>query len=104
MGLTNYKIKSAAIGKRHHDGCGLCRTLSAHCRGKWTIRYMINRKAKEIGVGRYPELLLAYVCSDKKTREVIHYQKSNRTLKHMKITFSDSAEQIVIGEFLWYFL
>ena len=23
MGLTNFKIKSAAIGKRHHDGRGL---------------------------------------------------------------------------------
>ena len=59
MGLTNFKIKSAAIGKRHHDGGGLYLTLSARCRGKWTIRYMINRKAKEIGLGRYPELSLA---------------------------------------------
>jgi hypothetical protein len=59
MGLTNFKIKSAAIGKRHHDGGGLYLTLSARYRGKWTIRYMINRKAKEIGLGRYPELSLA---------------------------------------------
>ena len=59
MGLTNFKIKSAAIGKRHHDGHGLCLTLSARGSGKWTMRYMINRKAKEIGLGRYPELSLA---------------------------------------------
>ena len=51
MALTNLKIKSAAVGERHHDGRGLYLTLSARCRGKWTIRYMINRKAKEIGLG-----------------------------------------------------
>ena len=50
MGLTNFKIKTAAIGNRHHDGRGLCLTLSARGRGKWTMRYMINRKAKEIGL------------------------------------------------------
>ena len=59
MGLTNFKIKSAAIGKRHHDGRGLCLTLSVRGRGKWTMRYMINRKAIEMGLGRYPELSLA---------------------------------------------
>ena len=59
MGLTNFKIKSAAIGKRHHDGGGLYLTLSARYRGKWTIRDMINRKAKEIGLGQYPELSFA---------------------------------------------
>ena len=59
MALTNLKIRSAAIGKKLHDGSGLYLTLSARGRGKWTIRYMINRKAKEIGLGRYPELSLA---------------------------------------------
>ena len=58
MGLTNFKIKSAAIGKRHHDGRGLCLTLSARGRGKWTMRYTMNLKAKEIGLGPYPELSL----------------------------------------------
>jgi len=59
MALTNLKIRSAAIGKKLHDGSGLYLTLSARGRGKWTIRYMINCKAKEIGLGRYPELSLA---------------------------------------------
>ena len=59
MAVTHFKTKSAAIGKRLHDGAGLYLTLSARYRGKWTIRYMINRKAKEIGLGRYPELSLA---------------------------------------------
>ena len=44
---------------RLHDGRGLYLTLSANERGKWTCRYMLNRKAKEMGLGRYPEVSLA---------------------------------------------
>ena len=59
MALTNLKIKSAAVGERHHDGRGLYTTLSAPGRGKWTMRYMMKLKATELGLGRYPELSLA---------------------------------------------
>ena len=59
MALTNLKIKSAAVGERHHDGGGLYLTLSAPGRDKWTMRYMMKLKATEIGLGRYPELSLA---------------------------------------------
>ena len=59
MALTNLKIKSAAVGERHHDGRGLYLTLSAPGRGKWTMRYMMKLKATEMGLGRYPELSLA---------------------------------------------
>ena len=59
MGLTIQKIKTAQIGKRMHDGRGLYLTLSSPERGKWTIRYMLRRKAKEMGLGRYPEVSLA---------------------------------------------
>ena len=34
-------------------------TLSARYRGKWTIRYLITRKAREIGIGPYLEFSLA---------------------------------------------
>ena len=37
MRLTNFKIKSAGIGQRLHDGRGLYLTLSAPKKGKWTI-------------------------------------------------------------------
>ena len=59
MGLTNFKIKNEKIGVRLHDGRGLYLTLSSNGRGKWTCRYMLNRKAKEMGLGRYPEVSLA---------------------------------------------
>jgi len=42
-----------------HDGRGLYLTLSSQGRGKWTIRYMLNRKAKEMGLGKYPEVSLS---------------------------------------------
>ena len=59
MALTNLKIRSAAVGKKLHDGSGLYLTLSARGRGKWTMRFMMNQKAREIGLGPYPELSLA---------------------------------------------
>ena len=58
--LTNFKIKSAGIGQRLHDGRGLYLTLSAPKKGKWTIRYMLSRKAKEMGLGRYPGYFCIY--------------------------------------------
>ena len=59
MRFTNFKIKSAGIGQRLHDVRGLYLTLSAPKKGKWTIRYMLNRKAEEMGLGRYPEVCLS---------------------------------------------
>ena len=59
MALTNLKIRSAVIGKKLHDGSGLHLTLPARGRVKCTMRYMMNRKAREIGLGSYPELSLA---------------------------------------------
>ena len=59
MRLTNFKIKNLPIGKRVHDGRGLYLTLSSPGRGKWTFRYMLYKKAKEMGLGKYPEVSLA---------------------------------------------
>ena len=42
-----------------HDGCGLYLTLFVRKKGKWTIRYMVNRKAKEMSLGIYPEVCLS---------------------------------------------
>ena len=56
MRFTNFKIKNLPIGKRVHDGRGLYLTLSSPGRGKWTSRYMLTKKAKEMGLGQYPEV------------------------------------------------
>ena len=69
MALTNLKIRSAVIGNKLHDGSGLYLTLSARGRGKWTMRYMMNRKAKEIGLGPYPEISL---CRFHKNKHLCH--------------------------------
>ena len=39
MALTDLKIKSAAVGERHHDGRGLYLTLSAPGRGRNNITH-----------------------------------------------------------------
>ena len=59
MALTNLKIRSASTGNKLHGGGGLYLTLSARGWGKWTMRFMMNRKAQEVGLGPYPELSLA---------------------------------------------
>ena len=59
MRLTNLKIKNLPIFKRIHNGRGLYLTLSSLGRGKWTFHYMLNKTAKEMGLGKYPEVSLA---------------------------------------------
>ena len=50
MGLTNGK---------HHDGNGLYINLIEQGRGKWSFRYRINQKSREMGLGKFPDVSLA---------------------------------------------
>ena len=56
MRLNNFKIKSLPINKKISDGSGLNLTLTSRDRGNWTFRYTYNGKAKEMGLGSYPEI------------------------------------------------
>ena len=56
MKLNNFKIKSLPLNKKISDGLGLNLTLSSRASGKWTYRYTFNGRAKEMGIGSYPEL------------------------------------------------
>ena len=38
------------------DGSGLNLTLTSRDNGNWTFRYTYNGKAKEMGLGSYPEI------------------------------------------------
>ena len=106
MALTNLKIRSAAIGKKLHDGSGLYQTLSARGRGKWTIRNMINRKAKEIGLGRYTELSLAHARKKHFEARILiaegkdplaERRNAQEKLKRDALTkFSDIAEDYIL--------
>ena len=56
MRLNNFKIKSLPINKKISDGSGLNLTLTSRDNGNWTFRYTYNGKAKEMGLGSYPEI------------------------------------------------
>ena len=57
--LTNLKIKNLSICKRVRDGRRLYLALSSPGRGKWTFLYMLHKKAKEMRLGKFPEVSLA---------------------------------------------
>ena len=50
MGLTNGK---------HYNGNGLYINLIEQRRGKWSFRYRINQKYREMGLGKFPDVSLA---------------------------------------------
>ena len=43
---------------KYHDGNGLYITISSLGKGKWSFRYSINKRAREMGLGSYPEISL----------------------------------------------
>ena len=58
MKLTLAKIKTLPIGKKISDGQGLCLTKTAPNKGRWEHRYMINKRARVMALGTYPEIPL----------------------------------------------
>ena len=58
MKLTNAKIKTLSIGKKHADGAGLYLLLSKRQQGKWSYRFMLHNKSHEMGLGQYPLVTL----------------------------------------------
>ena len=45
------------IGK-YHDGNGLYISIYSPGRGKWSFRYTINKKSREMGLGSFPDVSL----------------------------------------------
>ena len=43
---------------KHHDGNGLYILISSQGRGKWSFRYTINKKSREMGLGSFPDVSL----------------------------------------------
>ena len=63
MKLTLAKIKTLPIGKKISDGQGLCLTETAPNKGRWEHRYMINKRARVMALGNYPEIPLKHFAS-----------------------------------------
>ena len=45
------------IGK-YHDGNGLYLSINSSGKGKWSFRYRINKKSREMGLGSFPDVSL----------------------------------------------
>tara|TARA_E500000178_G_scaffold348608_1_gene403990 strand:+ start:68 stop:496 length:429 start_codon:yes stop_codon:yes gene_type:complete len=55
--LNAKQILVLPIGK-HPDGNGLYLSIYKPGRGKWSFRYTLNKKAREMGLGSFPEVSL----------------------------------------------
>ena len=43
---------------KYHDGDGLYITISSPGKGKWSFRFTINKRAREMGLGKFPDVSL----------------------------------------------
>ena len=43
---------------KYHDGDGLYISISSPGKGKWSFRYTINKKSREMGLGKFPDVSL----------------------------------------------
>ena len=55
--LTNRKVETAKPGK-HGDGEGLQLVVTASGSRKWGLRFMLAGRAREMGLGSFPEVSL----------------------------------------------
>jgi hypothetical protein len=55
--LNLKKLTTLPKGK-YHDGNGLYITVSKTGSGKWSFRYRINQKSREMELGKFPEVTL----------------------------------------------
>ena len=43
---------------KYHDGNGLYISISSKGKGKWSFRYRVHKKSREMGLGRFPDVSL----------------------------------------------
>ena len=53
--LKNKQLLHLTKGK-YHDGKGLYITITRPGTGKWSYRYRIDHKSREMGLGTFPEI------------------------------------------------
>ena len=53
--LKNKQLLNLTKGK-YHDGKGLYISISSQGRRKWSYRYRIDKKSREMGLGTFPKV------------------------------------------------
>ena len=56
MHKLKYKQLLTLPKGKYHDGKGLYVSISSLGRGKWSYRYRIDSKSREMGLGTFPEV------------------------------------------------
>ena len=69
---------------KYHDGKGLYISISSQGRGKWSYRYRLDDKSREMGLGTFPEISIV----DARKRA-----EDNRRLVHQKIDPIDNKRR-----------
>ena len=59
MKKLNAKQLQTLPKDKYHDGNGLYISILKPGRGKWSFRYTINKKSREMGLGSYPDVSLS---------------------------------------------
>ena len=84
--LNAKQILALPIGK-YHDGNGLYISIYSPGRGKWSFRYTINKKSREMGLGSFPDVSLF---------EARHHALGNKQLLGKKIDPIDEKNRAQI--------
>ena len=65
MGRAVEKLKALQVERLskkpglYNDGAGLCLRVTSSTARSWVLRYMLDGKAREMGLGSYPDISLA---------------------------------------------
>jgi integrase len=100
--LTDKRVKNALPGK-HGDGDGLMLVVATSGARKWVLRYQLNGKRRDMGLGSYPEVGLAaarLAAASARTQAaqgvdpVASRQETRKKAKRMP-TFAEIAENVI---------
>ncbi len=97
MALTARKVETAPAGK-HGDGRGLFLLVKASLARSWVLRYQIQGRRRDLGLGAYPDVTLAMARQRAtEARRLIAEGEDPITLKHQSKpkTFKDVAFELV---------
>ena len=104
--LTDLKVKKAGVGL-YPDGDGLYLQVRGNTARSWLYKYMLNGKAREMGLGSYPSTTLEdarakrdkYKAIRQGGKDPIEARKAEETAKKLEesraITFSDAVTQFI---------
>lgn len=97
MALSARKVETAAAG-RHTDGRGLILYVKASGRRSWVLRYQMNGRRRDFGLGSWPEVTLAMarqraIEARRRIAEGIDPLDEKKRIE--TLTFRDAAEALI---------